>query len=87
MIIEKPTQRTESVAFDLFIAEAGKYRVALYDLTGREIEPLVDGHFTIGAKRYYWDGTTETKTLAPTGVYFLCVIGEGRREMVKVVRY
>lgn len=87
MLIEKPSQRTESAVFDLFIVEGRKYHIVLYDLTGREIALLVDGHFAIGAKRYYWDGTTETKTLAPTGVYFLCVIGEGGREMVKVVRY
>ncbi len=86
--IEKnPTQRTESVAFDLFIGEGGKYRIALYDLTGREIALLADEYFVFGAKRYYWDGMTTTKTLAPTGIYFLSVIGEGRREMVKVVRY
>lgn len=85
-LTKNPSLRSESVASDIFFPAAGKYRISITDINGREIVQLAYGQFDIGARRYYWDGKQNGIEM-PAGIYLFTVTGNGYHESVKIIRY
>ncbi len=63
------------------IPKAGKVRLVLYDLLGREVLPLYEGEQTVGWHEQSW----ETSNLA-SGLYLLVLEGEGFRTTKTIVK-
>jgi hypothetical protein len=63
------------VRFDL--VQAGRVRLALYDVRGREVARLVDGEVAAGAHARAWDGRDAQGRVVPGGVYFARLIASG----------
>lgn len=59
--------RTE-VRFDL--PTAGRCRLTVFDLRGREVAVLADGFREAGVHALAWDGTNDAGEALPSGVYF-----------------
>ena len=53
------------------IAKSGKVSLIIYDLLGREIKRLVDGHQDAGYYAVKWDGKDNIAELIPSGIYFI----------------
>ncbi len=51
------------------IAEAGAVRLAVYDVNGRWVRTLVDGHRTAGRHVVIWDGRDDAGRAMASGVY------------------
>ncbi|MBU1203698.1 MAG: T9SS type A sorting domain-containing protein [Nanoarchaeota archaeon] len=65
---------------------AGRYGVNVYDVRGRLVRKLVDGHYGAGEHEIIWDGRGDSGAGVGSGVYFLNLAGnDGRREVRKVV--
>ncbi|MFH1279657.1 MAG: T9SS type A sorting domain-containing protein [Candidatus Eisenbacteria bacterium] len=60
------------------LAEKGRARVAVYDLTGRLVRVLADGGFPAGPSVLVWDGAGESGRAAASGVYFVRLEAAGR---------
>ncbi len=52
------------------VARSGRVRLAVYDVTGREVAVLFDGVATAGAHALRWDGRSARGDGFPAGVYF-----------------
>jgi hypothetical protein len=52
------------------IPAAGRARLAVYDVSGRLVKVLADGHHEAGAHAAVWDGRNERGRLLGSGVYF-----------------
>ena len=68
-----PTNTATDVRFD--IAERGRARVAVFDLTGRRVALLVDRQLEPGHHSVLWRGTDVAGAKVGPGVYFVRMIG------------
>jgi hypothetical protein len=57
------------ITFDLPVA--GRARLVIYDLRGRRLTVLTDGHHQAGRFTYHWSGQDEYGRQVPSGVYLV----------------
>jgi hypothetical protein len=70
-----PVRGGTTVRFDL--ATPGHARVEVYDLAGRRLRGLEDRGLAAGRYAVRWDGTRDDGTVAPAGLYFVRLSGDG----------
>jgi hypothetical protein len=68
------------------LPQAGRVRIAVFDVAGRRVVQLEDGWHDAGAHELSWDGRTGTGSTAPAGVYFLRLETPDALRTQKVVR-
>jgi len=66
-------------------ARAGHVSLAVYDLTGRRVRTLVDGHVGVGEHFALWDGRGDDGTRTASGVYFARYVGGDVVDTAKLV--
>jgi hypothetical protein len=66
------------------VPEAGDTRVQLFDVTGREIQTLVDGYRAAGEYELAWDGSTRSGQ-ARSGIYFARIASTGGQARASVI--
>ncbi len=64
-----PNPFNSTTQFRYFLPEAAIVTIAVYDLTGREINRLIDGPVPGGYHQIQWDGTNESQQSMPSGLY------------------
>jgi hypothetical protein len=75
-ITPNPSSGAAHVTFSLPASGDGQLRV--YDVSGRSVRLLADGHFDEGMQMIAWDGRDDRGVTLPAGVYFVELrIGEG----------
>jgi len=63
--------------------EAGHVRVAVYDVSGREVALLADETFSAGRHPMTWNPNADGRH-APSGVYFVRAAGLGKNLVERV---
>ena len=63
-----PFNPATTISFDLPVA--GKVSLKIYDILGREVATLIDGHSSAGSFRAVWDAHTGAGVPVGSGVYF-----------------
>ncbi len=66
-------------------AGGGHVRLEIFDVMGRQVRTLLDGHANEGTRLAVWDGLGDDGQALSTGVYFANLYMEGVRETVKMV--
>jgi hypothetical protein len=64
---------------------AGRVQVAIFDVLGRHLATLVDGHRGAGLQTAFWTGRLEGGSPAPSGVYFVRVDAGGVPKTEKLI--
>jgi hypothetical protein len=72
-----------TLAFEL--DRARRVSVKVYDVAGRLVRTLVDGHRSAGPHRVVWDGLDSSGRMGASGVYFVRVTSEGWSDSRKIV--
>lgn len=67
----RPNPFRASTSFEITLPENGPVRVDVYDVGGRRVATLFDGHRGAGRHPMVWHGRTDAGTPASVGVYFL----------------
>jgi hypothetical protein len=81
----RPNPFASSTTLRFALAAAGRVRVAVHDVRGREVAVIADGPYEAGEFSVTWDGTDGAgKSLGP-GLYFAAVEACGRRAVRKMV--
>jgi flagellar hook assembly protein FlgD len=62
-----PFNPSTTIAFTLEMA--GKVRLAVYDLAGRQVALLLDAEQTAGRHQMTWNGTSDNGSALPSGLY------------------
>ena len=75
-VFPNPARRETNIFFTT--STAGPVRVAVLDVTGREIRPLADGELPAGEHRLQWNGVDRGGAEAPPGIYLLRIERAGR---------
>jgi aminopeptidase N len=66
-----PFRPAQGTSVQLALRRAGQLSVAIYDVAGRRVLSLWDGHHEAGVLNATWSGTNEDGKLQAGGVYFL----------------
>jgi hypothetical protein len=80
-----PNPFAEATRFSYTLAKTGRHRLAVYDVTGREVTVLVDGTQSGGSHVMQWNGRDRRGAEIPSGVYFLRLEFQGAVETQKIV--
>jgi hypothetical protein len=78
-----PFRSSTSISFTL--PEPGRYRLAVYDIEGREVAVLASGVGQAGNQRLRWDGRDGAGDAMPSGLYFLRLEYAGQVESRKLM--
>ncbi len=74
-------------AFKLAPAQSGHVSVDLFDLAGRKVKSLLDGHMMAGETReLVWNGRQDDGRNAATGMYVVRMKSADGVQMLRVVR-
>lgn len=79
-----PFNPTTQIPFE--IAAAGSVQLIIYDVLGRSVRTLVQGHYTAGAYRITWDGRDDSGEAVAGGLY-LCRLVSGGSSQTKQMVY
>jgi hypothetical protein len=66
-------------------AVTGKYKLEVYDLTGKLINVLADQRIDPGAYYIEWNGRDNKNAMLPGGIYIIRMSGENQQCYVKVI--
>jgi len=66
-------------------APGARALVRVFDVSGRLVTTLVDGHLTDGRHDLYWDGTNDAGRSVASGVYLIGAVVGGDRETARLV--
>jgi flagellar hook assembly protein FlgD len=66
-----PNPFNPNTTIQFYILQKSQVTLDIYDNLGRHIRKLIDGvSYTTGSHSIEWDGKTELRDLAPSGVYY-----------------
>jgi hypothetical protein len=75
-----------TTAIRYFVSGEGNVRIAIYDLLGREVAVVFEGHVTTGTGEIDWNGTNEEGEKVPGGTYICRMTGEtGIEDSEKII--
>ncbi len=80
-----PNPFNPKVTIPYSLTEAGRARVAIYDVSGRLVATLTDGHHARGDHAVIWQGHDDAGREAGSGVYFVKMRARGYEETRKLV--
>ena len=80
-----PNPFNPKVTLPYSLAEAGRARVAIYDVSGRRVAVLADGQHERGAHSVIWPGRDDSGRAVGSGVYFGKMHAKGYEETRKLV--
>jgi uncharacterized protein (TIGR02145 family) len=67
------------------LAEATNVKITVFDMLGRSINELNNGHQPAGSYHVYWNGTNETGIMVPSGCYIIRMETEAFKQIQKVI--
>ncbi|RKY55696.1 MAG: hypothetical protein DRP96_12205 [Candidatus Neomarinimicrobiota bacterium] len=74
-----PFNPSTTIAYDLPVA--GKVKIVIYDILGREVRSLLDEFQAAGHYTLCWDGRNNRDNLVAAGIYIVrCAAGEKYRD-------
>lgn len=75
-----PNPFNSSTAISFELQAASEVRLSVYDIAGREVRSLVDGHLSSGYHEINFDGSE-----LASGVYFVMLVAEGVNQVRKLL--
>ena len=78
-----PTSGEFVIRYDL--ASPGWHELEVYDISGRRVATLADGHTTRGHHTASWDGRTPDGTRVASGMYFVRLVTRTEAQTAKLV--
>ena len=78
-----PFNPTTSIKFT--VPTPSNVRIVVYDLLGREVRTLVDGHQDVGRGLTVWDGRDNAGTVVTSGLYLCRMMTDGFAQSIRVV--
>jgi len=81
-VIPNPFDNSTTIRFS--IPEKMRVSLILYNAAGQKIKTLIDKDLPAGYHTVTWNGTDKKDRLAPQGIYFLVMQGNGQRAVKKI---
>jgi hypothetical protein len=85
-VLARPNPFVQSTELAFTLADGGRVRIEVFDVTGKRVATLGDRFLPAGRHRVTWSGRGSSGQPVPSGVYLIRVDGEGVHQTRKVVR-
>jgi hypothetical protein len=79
-----PNPFNPDVEIRLQVPKAGRVSVSVFDVSGRRVAGIHDGHLVAGEHRFRWTGSNDHGEAAASGTYFVRVDAGSRAQTTKV---
>lgn len=79
-----PASGPNGIAYEL--ADAGQVSLKVYDVAGRLVRTLVQGHVAAGSHDGFWDGRDDAGAQVASGIYFYELNAAGQRQTQKILQ-
>jgi hypothetical protein len=79
-----PSPFSGAVVIPYELAAASVVRLAVYDLSGRELAELSNGLLPAGSYQARWNGRTAAGAMLPNGIYVVRLVADGRAQTRKL---
>jgi hypothetical protein len=79
-----PSPFSDAVMIPYELAAASVVKLAVYDLSGRELAELSNGLLPAGSYQARWNGRTTAGAMLPNGVYVVRLVADGRAQTRKL---
>ncbi len=80
-----PNPFVHQVRIDLDLSSEKSLKADILDLKGQRIKSFGEFRVPDGTTSLQWNGTSDSGAPAPGGVYFLCIISEGKTTAAKLI--
>jgi len=80
-----PNPFNASIMLRAEIAAGGPARLVIFDAGGRRVRVIVERSLAAGPHTFHWDGRTDARGDAPSGIYFARLSGSGGTTVAKLV--
>jgi flagellar hook assembly protein FlgD len=67
------------------VPQSGNVEIKIYDISGKYISEIINQYLSPNTYTFYWDGTTNTGSPVPKGIYFVRIISGGSESTAKIV--
>ncbi len=84
IIYPNPTSAAATISFE--VEKPGDYNIAIYDMSGREVKTIHQGHLETGDYVFRWNGTDGNGQAQKTGIYLLKISGYNLNVIEKIMR-
>jgi hypothetical protein len=78
-----PTAGFATIQYGL--PQRSRVRLAIFDLTGRQVRVIVDGDQPAGVHQATWDGRSDVGSVTPNGIYFARLTARGITDTKSIV--
>jgi len=85
LLAPHPNPFNPVVTLPFTLAAPGRVRLEIFDLAGRQVAMLADGHFEAGEQALAWDGRDAAGKPQASGVYFARFVATGFTETKRLV--
>jgi len=85
LLAPHPNPFNPAVTLPFTLATPGRVRLEVFDLAGRRIATLADGHLAAGEQALVWDGRDAAGNPQASGVYFARLAAAGTTETKRLV--
>jgi len=73
-----PNPFNSSTSITVRLPLDAQIRLEIYNVLGQRIRTLIDGRYQAGVHTYSWDGTDNSGSKVPTGIYFYRLTESGK---------
>ena len=70
---------------DVRVDVGGEVKIMIFNMSGQEVEKLVDQQMSPGNYRFYWDGRNTSGTIVGNALYFIITDQPSGRMKQKVI--
>ena len=63
------------------LLQDGEVLVAIYNIQGQLVQPLVDGFLPAGSHQFSWNGTSDAGNAVASGIY-ICLVRQGEQQLM-----
>jgi hypothetical protein len=81
-----PNPFRSAQSIDFVARSAGRFEVAVFDVSGRRVAVLHSGDLAAGPHRFSWNGKSDSGESQSNGVYFVRVVGNNVAVKTKVLK-
>ncbi len=82
-----PNPSSDNFTIQVAVPQFNYVTLTIFDITGKEVNRLIDGREVNDIHEYMWDGKNSTGNEVESGIYFIRLTTQHETHIIKVIKY